>query len=75
MTRSFGMRRADIIENGYVGVAELLKEYPFLQNVFQLMHELCRILQKPCHFINDDAAVKWETKSEVLAKYAFEVES
>ena len=36
MTRSFGMRRADIIENGYVGVAELFKEYPFLQNVFQV---------------------------------------
>ena len=38
------------------------------------MHELCRILQKPRHFI-DDAAVKWETKSEVLVKYASEVES
>uniref|UniRef100_A0A1X7SXW0 Uncharacterized protein n=1 Tax=Amphimedon queenslandica TaxID=400682 RepID=A0A1X7SXW0_AMPQE len=74
MTRSFGIRRADIIENGYVGVAELFKEYSFLQNVFQLMHELCRLLQKPRHFI-DDAAVKWETKSEVLVKYTSEVES
>ena len=35
MTRSFGMRRADI-EKGYVGVAELFIEYPFLQNVFQV---------------------------------------
>uniref|UniRef100_A0A1X7UQ92 Uncharacterized protein n=1 Tax=Amphimedon queenslandica TaxID=400682 RepID=A0A1X7UQ92_AMPQE len=57
-------KKADIIENGYVGVAEQFKEYPFLQNVFQ----------KPHHFI-DDAAVKWETKSEVLVKYASEVES
>ena len=34
------------------------------------MYELCTMLQKPRQFI-DDAAFKWETKSEILVKHAY----
>ena len=36
MTRSFGMRRKDITENGYSGVQALFEVYPFLQDYIQV---------------------------------------
>ena len=38
------------------------------------MSEMCRILQKPREFIDNEAA-GWEVKSQVIFKYARDTES